>query len=248
MSIIFEHPLKEHIKVLLRLERLFADLDNQMRFGTDPGLVLSLMAAIIRGLERPDLKSKLTNILHQQHLHLKLFANNPSIEQNKLNTMLSKIEKKLSLLKSHNSMSAFMPEPHPLMKKYQAELVSHGAVALVADPMFFAWDEIKLDDAVLLLNNWRLELDELLSIIQLILSLIRQGKSFQTVECNSHFYNHTFNSEISMIRVRLPKGVYPEFCAGGRRIGIRFLELKFLGPKINTKEIAINKFDISFCI
>lgn len=248
MSITFEHPLKEHVRVFLRIENLFSELDQLMRFGYDAGVVLTLMSAIIKCLERPDLKSKLTNVLYQQYMHLRTFSGNPDIEPKKLNVMLEKIDAKLSLLKSHSGLNALMPEPNLLLKKYQAELTSHGAVALFADPVLCAWDQVNAIDAEKLINNWRLDLENIYSIIQLVLSLIRQGSSFKEVVCNGSFYGCTFANDVSLIRVRLCSGIVPEFSAGGRRLALRFQEVSFTNPKIDIKDVEVEKFDISFCI
>lgn len=248
MSVIFEHPLNELVRGLLRIEKIFSELDRVLRFSEDKNIALMLMSVIIRLLERPDLKSKLTNSLHQQYLQLQGYANNPQIEQEKLSQMLVRIDSKLKLLKRHHSFNALMPSSHVLIKKYQAEMMSHGATALIADPLFYAWEQLSEASSLQLLNEWRVELDKLYSIIQLALELTRQSQPFKMVECNSNFYSQSINFDYNLIRLRLPAGIIPEFSAGRHHVALRFKRIEITNSITKASDADLDKFDIAYCI
>ena len=248
MQVIYEHPLKEHVKVLLRIESLFNDLDQILVGNADKNAGLMLLSSVIRCLERPDLKSKLTNELHQQHKRLSMFLENPSIEANKLKAMLSAIDSKLKFLREHNNIAELMPVNHPVIKKFQAEMMSHGAVALISDPVFYAWDQINDEHAFSLLNYWRGEIEPIYLVIKLALDIIRKSQEFKTVECNSHFYSQSISSDFSLIMIRLKEGVVPEFSAGRHHVALRFQSYKVMPKQVSIHDCMVHKFDISFGI
>lgn len=248
MSIIFEHPLNELVRSFLRIERLFAELDRSLRFSEDKNTVLMLMCSIMRLLERPDLKSKLTNYLHQQYLQLEAFSNNPSIEQERLEKMLARIDTKLKLLKSNHTLTALMPCSHELIKKYQTEMMSHGATALIVEPIFSAWDQLSSEDSTEILSQWRLQIEDLHATIQLAVELMRLSQPFQTIECNSSFYSKSINFDYSLIRMKLPKGIQPELSAGRHHVAIRFKKLIITSSGVKIVDTELNKFDIAYCI
>lgn len=248
MNIIFEHPINEHVRSLLRIEKLFAELDRILRFGEDKNTALMLMVALIRLLERPDLKSKLTNSLNQQYLQLQSYANNPNIEQKKLAELLYKIESKLKLLRGQHSLQSLMPGSHPLLKKYQTEMLSHGATALIVDPSFCAWDLMPEIQAAKLLNHWRLELEQLCLIVQLSLDLMRQGQDFKTYACTGGFFSQSINFDYSLIRIRLPAGIVPEVSAGRHRVVVRFKDIDINHKTEKVRDLSVKEIDIAYCI
>ena len=247
MSITFEHPTNELIRSLLRIEKLFLDLDQSLRFFQEKNLPLMLVASIIRLLERPDLKLKLTNLLNQQYLHLKSYINNPQIEPKKLSDMLDRVERRLNLLRSNHSLSNLMPGSHLLIKKYQTEIMSHGATALNSDPLLFAWENLDNAAATKLLSEWRLELDQLYSVVGLVLELIRSSQSFKTIKCNSNFYSQSINSDYNLIRLILPVETVPEFSASRHHMALRFKQVKFTSSGVQLLDTDVKEFDISFC-
>lgn len=248
MSIVYEHPLNELVRSFLRIERLFAELDKALRFSEDKNTILMLLCSIIRLLERPDLKAKLTNALHQQYLQLAGFSNNPDIEQDKLERMLERIDVKLKLLKSHHTLSALMPSSHELIKKYQTEMMSHGATALISEPMFCAWDQLTLEASTETLNEWRLQIDDLHATIKLALEIMRLSQPFQSISCNSNFYSKSISFDYSLIRLKLPKGIQPEISAGKHHFAMRFKEFLITSTGIKVVDAIVDKFDIAYCI
>lgn len=246
---IYEHALKEHIKVFLRIERLFHDLDRFLRFNIDANIALGTTCSIIRNLERPDLKAKLTNALHQHQIRFNNYVNNPRIEQAKLAPMINKIEEKIKFLRSYQTLLELMPNSHLLLKKVQAEMISHGASALIGDPIFYAWDSLTQPESFRLLNEWRLELNKLFETICFCLELVRMSQDFKEVKCNNHFYSQTSNIDnCQLIRIKLDDGIIPEFSAGRHHVAIRFLSVNLTNDDVKLSDKKVEKFDIAFCI
>src|SRR5687768_4012461 len=90
---IYEQPLNELIRVCLRLEQLFFQVDHQVRdtsiFGTRN--MVAVIINILQLLERPDLKAKLAKELsHQMQLLAKL-EKTPEIDHAKLSELLQQL-------------------------------------------------------------------------------------------------------------------------------------------------------------
>ena len=93
-TIIYEQPLNELIRVCLRIEQLFLQIDHQM---VDTSMIgtRTLVASIINLLQlvdRPDLKAKLAKELSHQTSLLSRLENTPEIDQEKLRSILSQLE------------------------------------------------------------------------------------------------------------------------------------------------------------
>src|SRR5262245_23846452 len=93
-TIIYDHPLNEVIRVCLRLEQLFQQIDNQLSdmsiFGTRN--LINLIINILHILDRPDLKAKLAKELSILLANLQRFGNLPDINTEKLASLTQQLE------------------------------------------------------------------------------------------------------------------------------------------------------------
>ena len=92
--IIYEYPLNERIRTLLRLEDLFDRVDffvaQDSPFDHQAGLIG--IFEILEVASRGDLKSDLLQELDRQRLFLEALRNNPAISEEKLDAVVAEIE------------------------------------------------------------------------------------------------------------------------------------------------------------
>jgi len=101
-NIIFEQPLNEHIRVCLRLEHVFAMFDTYIN-GTDELSYRNAMHTvqqIINVVDRPDIKSKLSQALIQQATKLSKIEKQPNINREKLRDILDDLDCLIDYLQS----------------------------------------------------------------------------------------------------------------------------------------------------
>src|SRR5262249_14109944 len=126
--IIYEQPLNELIRVCLRLEQLFYQIDHQI---TDISYLATrnIIVAIINILhlvDRPDLKVKLVKELNQHASTLTRLENTPQIDQEKLRSLLKELEElSRSFIDSNRKIGQGLREIE-LLNNLRLHLVSPG--------------------------------------------------------------------------------------------------------------------------
>ena len=97
--LIYEYPLTERIRALLRLEDLFARMAHYLGAPDihDHHAALTVLFEILE-VARPDLKSELLQELERQRQVLTAFRDNPNISSEALDTALDEISEALNLL------------------------------------------------------------------------------------------------------------------------------------------------------
>ena len=92
--IIYEYPLNERVRTLLRLEDLYERVGHFLA-GEDPNdhhACLTGMFEILEVASRADLKSDLLQELDRQRNFLDALRSNPAISEEKLNQVLGEID------------------------------------------------------------------------------------------------------------------------------------------------------------
>lgn len=92
--LIYEQPLNELVRVCLRLEQLFQQLDHQVADTSALGTrdVLAAMVNLLNLVDRPDLKAKLAKELTHHMTLLTRLENTPEIDEKKLHELLHQID------------------------------------------------------------------------------------------------------------------------------------------------------------
>jgi cell division protein ZapD len=82
-TIIYEQPLNELIRVCLRLEQLFFQIDHHIKDATESGTrnVVAAIINVLHLLDRPDLKAKLAKELGHHLSNLMRLEHTPQIDQ-----------------------------------------------------------------------------------------------------------------------------------------------------------------------
>ena len=89
-----EQPVNEHIRVCLRLERLFQQLLSTMRGNScwDSRASVASVLEILYVLDRPDLKTKLTKELCRHMANFFKLEQSPDVDNIKLRGILTELE------------------------------------------------------------------------------------------------------------------------------------------------------------
>ena len=88
--IIFEQPLNEHMRICLRLEQLVLQLEEHLANQSTRGSQMALMTLLrlIDVMDRPDLKSKLMQMLTQYSTSLGQLEKLPQVDNQRLQAIL----------------------------------------------------------------------------------------------------------------------------------------------------------------
>ena len=235
-TILYEQPLNELIRVCLRLEQLFHQIDHQMKESSvlNARNTVSLIINLLQLLDRPDLKAKLAKELSHQMSLLVRLKDSPQIDQEALMTTLKQLDD-LSRSFIDNSKKIGQPlREIELLNTLRLHLASPGGGCNFDIPLYHYWlqqpDGLRHNTLV----AWLSEFETIRIATDLLLKLIREGAKYQQKTADHGFYQELLDPQINLrlIRVSIPLAVpaYPEIS-----IGRHFLSVRFFTPSINER-------------
>jgi len=248
MQTIYELPLNERIRTLLRLEFLFKQANYTLRGMTvwDSRFTISTLLEINNVISRIDIQSELVKELVRQKKVFTSLASLPNIDQQILNETIASFDNVLLALNSHSKVE-FNSE---LLKAIQQRDSIPGGSCDFDIPIYHYWLNSQPQERIIQLETWLNLLTPFDKATTLILNTLRDSATPEPISVDNGFYQRSLNSKspYQLIRVGLDTNVdyYPELSGGKHRFSIRFLQ-----PDIEQKAVAIKSpvtFNLSCCL
>lgn len=248
--IIYEFPLNERVRTLLRLDDLFSRI---LRFiesddSADHHAALGVLFEIQEVASRADLKSELLQELDRQKKLLNALHNNPEISEQALNEVLRDIENASAGL--HGMMGKIgqhLRDNEWLMGIKQRSCIPGGMCEFDL-PSYHYWQHQETEKRRSDLNAWLTPLLPLSRSITILLRLLREsGKVHHFTAYHGAFQQMQGGRVAHMLRVTLNKELpcIPEVSANKYALNIRFVEAKFTAKTtLYDQDVA---FDLTFC-
>lgn len=228
-SIVFEQPINESIRICLRLEHLFKQIDrnlenNQSILNLEPALIS--LVRILEVIDRPDLKSKLTQTLTQQATTLSQLVKFPQVNTNRLSETLLQLDALIDKLHNTNGKIATHLRANEFLSQVRLQLATPGGATAFNAPSYHLWQYQPLEYCSEQLQQWLKDVEILRDTAELILRLTRESTTPQTIVAKAGFHYQTLNPSLpcQMIRVIIPAtNIFPAMSVGKHRVNIRFL-------------------------
>lgn len=251
--IIYEQPLNEHIRVCLRLEHLFdqieVNIENTSEWASRTA-VLSLLETV-NVIDRPDLKTKLTKALTQHASTLSQLEILPQVDSTKLRSVLTELDRLIDQLYATQGKIGQPLRTNEFLNGIRQHLYNPGGAVNFSNPAFQLWLQKPAVNRIEDLYTWFKEFDQIKDVVNLLLRLTRQSSLPIEKYADKGFYQQALdsNSACEMVRVAVPvtANLYPEISVGRHRLSVRFLEPNCheLG---RSKQIDTNiKFKLTCC-
>lgn len=248
--IIYEYPLSERIRTLLRLEDLF---EKVLYFADAEGpyehhVALVTLFEILEVVSRTDLKFDLAQELERQRQILLSFRNNPDISEEALSGALYEIEQaSASLLAMHGKTGQHLRENEWLMSiKNRAGIP--GGVCEFDLPSYHFW--LNRDHAQRRsdIEGWVRPLLPIRASLSIVLRLLRaSGRAETQVAPRGAFQLMLSGRTAQLVRLRISKShaAVPEISANKYALNIRFtIPDTDMRPKQTEADIM---FELTFC-
>lgn len=252
-TITYEQPLNEQIRICLRLEHSFKQLQE---YSTNPSQTGSHMAMLtlvklLNFINRPDLKSKLSQTLSQQASMLAQLENMPNVDKEKLQDTLHELDTLNDQLHQTSGKIGDELRSNSFLNQIRLHLSHPGGPCEFSTPAYALWlkqsSEKRADD----LQRWTNDLKQLNRIEKTVLQLTRESASRQEATASNGFYQQSLDANLpcQMIRLHLPMelGAYPEISVGKHRMAIRFLKLNFDNYRHAEQIRDEVEFNLSYC-
>ena len=254
-TITFEHPLNECTRICLRLEYLFTQFHKRIstpNFSASSARVaIDILIEMLNVIDRPDLKTRLTQTLTQNATTLNNLQQLPQINQKHLRSILGTLEPLINQLHSTHTKIAEPLRNNDFLNAVRTQIHNPGGVCDFALPVFALWLTQDPQQIKLQLNTWFKEFNLLEKISKIILELTRESTLPEKMIAPDGFYQRTLNPatpcQLIRITVATRLNVYPELSVGKHRLSIHFLETQYMdGKRFGIRQQGVG-FELSCC-
>ncbi len=227
-STVYEQPLNERMRTLLRLETIFESISESLARGQscDARNALVSMIELSDQLSRVDIKGELSKEIERHATLLNGLRLNPGVNQKALESTLARLEPILLLLKSNACQPGARLRQSELVTQFKQRLAIPGATCSFDIPGLHYWLHRESAQRDAQLQDWMRDMRIIEDAIQNVLRLTRESALPRQLAAEGGFYQQQLDasSPCQLVRVTVAEqdDFYPEISGGRHRIAIRF--------------------------
>jgi cell division protein ZapD len=250
---LYEQPMNEHVRTLLRLEHLFEGITYHLKGASTPDsrAVVNLLIETIDCTGRIDLKTELLKRLTQYAQGLEKWQDTPDADAERVTKFIMKIETVLENLKARDGQIGENLTQHQLINSVKQRVNIPGGTCHADLPLYHHWLQKNPKQRQNELSDWLSSLEPLRDAANLELYLLRNNTVTSQETAINGLYQSTLEEELDyqIIQVTLPLDhpCYPEISAGKHRLTIRFFEQHNPWERPSQTEQDIN-FELRHCL
>ena len=226
---LYEQPLNERMRCLLRLEYLFHSIAESMSRATswDARNAIAGMIDVTDQLTRADVKGDLIKELERHATIVSALRNNPGVNQTTLELTLARLEPLLTLLKSNACQPGAKLRQQDLITQVRQRLSIPGGMCSFDLPGFHHWLNGAPERRIEQLNDWMEDLRIIEDAVHITLKLVRESAVPHKVSAAAGFYQQNLDTSAAcqIVRVIVADSdcTFPEISGGKHRFTVRFL-------------------------
>jgi cell division protein ZapD len=249
--ILYEHPFNERIRTYLRLERLFARL-NELA-GGESALshhhALTTLFEVLDVAARADLKSDVLKDLDKQKALLNSYRGNPAIDTQALDGITAQVETCFRSLNALVGKAGQALADNEWLMSVRSRAGIPGGTCEFDLPSYHAWQHRSPQERREHLAQWVGTLKPLTESIELLLRLLRDsGRNTRVMAVGGHFQQALpQNKTCQLLRLRISPhaNLVPEISGNRLMVSVRLMKLdEQLRAQTFTGEMAL---DLAFC-
>ncbi len=250
-KIVYEQPLNEIIRVCLRLEQLFQQIDHQLPDTSEIGTrnLITYIINILHLLDRPDLKAKLAKELTHHLTNLMRYNHAPDIDSAKLRDLTAQLEDLSRSLIDSSGKIGYRLRDTEILNTLRLHLASPGGGCSFDLPLFHFWLQQSADVRMATINAWLNDFAQIRKAVNLLLDLVRKNTKSEQKTAVHGFHQELLDpqSNLRMLRISIDRalGVFPE-----NSVGRHFLSVRFFLPDIDKRPVQYSEnldFLLEYC-
>ncbi len=229
--VIYEHPLNERVRTLMRLEHLFEQM-RHFKSGQasvwDSRVFVTTLMDILDLFSRGDLKTELIKESERAISNLSQHMQHPGVDHERLKSILRALE---SVTKSLHELKGQLGQSlrdDDFLGAIRQRSAIPGGTCDFDLPAFHQWLHQNAERRNEDISRWYNSLDAIRQAVELLLKLIRNSAEPRQVTAQGGGYQQNLDAAIPyhMIRIALSHeaSYYAEISGGKHRFTIRFLE------------------------
>jgi cell division protein ZapD len=227
--IVYEQPLNERMRTLLRLEHLFSQTNHalQAESAWDHRQAISSIIEILSLLERADLKTEFIKEIDRLSGVLNKLKQQPDVDQATLDDLLGTLREHYVTLHQTTGRLGDALRTNELVNIVRQRLAIPGGTCGFDLPAFHYWLGQPASRRKEALEAWYDLFSPIETTVGLLLDIVRQSAYEEKVHAPSGYFQKALETHTpcQLVRVTLNgTPVFPEISGGKHRISIRFLE------------------------
>lgn len=226
--VVYEQPLNERVRTLLRLEFLFGQLHHHRSDTSSWGVrdTLRSLLDVLQVLSRGDLKTEILKELAAQQAALTRLQQRPGVDGQRLKSVLAELAEASNGLQAltTNTMATLLRDNEFLISLLHRGTVPGGAIGFDL-PGYHRWlaqpsTRISRD-----LDAWFADMIPFQRAVALLLRLLRQSTEPSQEVARGGMFVYTPQTEYELVRVVVAVDLaeFPEISAGRHRFTVRFM-------------------------
>lgn len=251
-QVVYEHPLNEKTRSLLRLEHLFLQTCYHLpllevwnsRAAIDG--VLSITSIFLRS----DLKGDLIKEVDRYRVALEKIGANQVVDIERLDDILGKLREIYTKLQSTNGSPGHKLRGNEFLMDIMQRSSSPGGNCAFDLPHYHFWLQKSAESRIKDLEEWMLIYQDFRDAVTIILTLIRDSASSTSAVARDGFFQQNLDPQAptQMIRVSVPRDVdyFPEISGGRHRFTVRFMTASSGKRPVQLKEEVF--FSLARCV
>ncbi|HLT26306.1 MAG TPA: cell division protein ZapD [Zeimonas sp.] len=225
--ILYEYPLNERVRTLLRLEDLFDRLEFFARreHPLDHHVALGTLFEVLDVAGRADLKSDLLQELERQRQTLLAFRSSPEVSQDALDRILGEIDEALGALGAATGKSGQHLRDNEWLMSIRSRMFIAGGACEFDLPSYYAWQHRPAEARRNDIAAWAAPFRPMYDSLTIVLRLLRESAQRTQLTAQSGSYQQPLAGKTyQMVQVRLDPslGAIPEISANKYLLWIRF--------------------------
>ncbi len=251
-TVVYEQPLNERVRALLRLEYLFERATFRMDGPSvwDSRSSVEAIIDIMNILSRTDLMTEIIKELERDAVTLEGLGAKRGVDHVRLNELLGQIRGLLTDLRAGDSTPGQELRQNELLSCVRQRSSIPAGTCSFDIPAYQHWLERPAEARVSDIRDWLSQFQTLRDAVTLCLQLIRGSATASREVAEAGFYQRNLDSSApcQLVRVVVPANAswFPEISGGRHRFSIRFVEQSDTAsrPTQSNQEIA---FDLQCC-
>jgi cell division protein ZapD len=229
VSLLFEFPLNERIRLMLRIEYVLNRVQHYLALD-DAASHHTALLALFEFLElansRSDMKSEVLQEMERQRAAVQSFRSHEGADDEMLDALLAEIETTFKALQNNaQRIAQSLREDEWLMSVYTRSNVAGGTCSFDL-PSYHAWLHLPTSARQQAIQLWLAPTQSLQASVQLILRLLRDSYPAKPIVAVKGAYQHDMrNKTYQLARLWLPADAQaiPEISANKYGVWIRLL-------------------------
>ena len=249
--IVYEYPLNESMRTMLRLEHLFDRLGQLIERDApvDHHHALATIFEIMDVGSRADLKSDLLKELEKHRQQLLGYRGNPAISEAALEGMLGRIDGAFARLNQLSGKAGAALTANEWLMSIRSRISIPGGTCEFDLPAYFAWQQLDATRRRSDLLQWVGTLMPLAEALQVLLGLLRESGTPQHVVAVAGQYSQSLPAGrvYQLMRVRIDKALQlvPEISGHRLMMLVRLMRQEADG-RLRPSD-ADSSFELTLC-